>query len=83
MACEVRKDEEGMHRTPLCEMTTDDFYALASRCGLEIMESKIATSEQIHAAYLQTMRKGGADEFTEESLPTEPLVARKWKGEEE
>lgn len=56
IAAEVRKDEEGELRVPLAEMTTADFYALASRLNLPIVESKIA-SEQELSSHRQAMRR--------------------------
>lgn len=56
IAAEVRRDEEGELRVPIAEMTTADFYALASKLNLPIMESKIA-SEQELASHKQAMRR--------------------------
>jgi hypothetical protein len=56
IAAEVRKDEEGELRVPIAEMTTADFYALASRLNLPILDSKIA-SEQELASHRQAMRR--------------------------
>jgi hypothetical protein len=64
-ACEVRRDEEGEFRTPLAEMTTTDFYTLANRLGVAIMDGKDASKEEITATRLQ-MRKGMADEYLPE-----------------
>jgi hypothetical protein len=64
-ACEIRRDEEGEYRTPLAEMTTADFYTLANRLGIEIMEGKDASKEEIAATRLQ-MRRGMADEYLPE-----------------
>jgi len=56
IAAEVRKDEAGVMRVPLAEMTTTDFYALASKLNLPIVESQIA-SEQELASHRQAMRR--------------------------
>ena len=56
VAAEIRKDEEGELRVPLAEMTTADFYALASRLNLPILDSRIA-SEQELASHRQAMRR--------------------------
>ena len=56
IAAEIRKDEEGELRVPLAEMTVSDFYTLASRLNLPIMDSKIA-SEQELASHRQAMRR--------------------------
>ena len=64
-ACEIRRDEEGEYRTPLAEMTALDFYTLANRLGIEIMDGKDASREEIEATRLK-MRKGMADEYLPE-----------------
>lgn len=56
IAAEIRKDEEGEMRIPLAEMSTDDFYALASRLNLPVLDSKVA-SEQELASHRQAMRR--------------------------
>lgn len=57
IAAEVRRYEDGSEEhVPLLEMSTADFYALASRLNLPIEESKIAT-EQERAGYRQAMRR--------------------------
>jgi len=56
IAAEVRRDEEGELRVPIAEMTTADFYSLASRLNLPIMDSRIA-SEQELASHRQAMRR--------------------------
>ena len=59
MACEVRRDEEGAFRTPLAEMSASDFYLLASRMGLDIVESAVASeNDKIgHAMHLRRMQE--------------------------
>ena len=47
IACEVRRDGAEEYHAPLEEMTLAQFYALSSRTRLEILESHIATAEQI------------------------------------
>jgi hypothetical protein len=56
VAAEIRKDEEGELRVPLAEMDTDSFYRLAQRLNLPILDSKIA-SEQELASHRQAMRR--------------------------
>jgi len=56
IAAEIRKDEAGELRVPLAEMDTDSFYLLASRLNLPILDSSIA-SEQELASHRQAMRR--------------------------
>lgn len=56
IAAEVRRDEDGELRVPIAEMTTADFYSLASRLNLPIMDSKIATEQEL-ASHRQAMRR--------------------------
>lgn len=56
IAAEIRKDEEGELRVPLAEMDTDSFYRLAQRLNLPIMDSKIATEQEL-ASHRQAMRR--------------------------
>ena len=56
IAAEIRRDEEGELRVPLAEMSTTDFYALAARLNLPVLDSKIA-SEQELASHRQAMRR--------------------------
>lgn len=56
VAAEIRKDEEGELRVPLAEMDTDSFYRLAQRLNLPIMDSKIATKQEMDS-HRQAMRR--------------------------
>lgn len=56
IAAEVRRDEEGELRVPIAEMTTADFYSLASRLNLPILDSKIANEQEL-AGHRQAMRR--------------------------
>ncbi len=49
IAAEVRKDEEGELHVPLLEMSTDEFYTLASRLNLPVLDSKIASRAEMEA----------------------------------
>ena len=74
IAAEIRKDEEGELRVPLAEMTTADFYALASKLNLPILDSKIA-SEQELASHRQAMRRLAERSETAKELRNERTVA--------
>ena len=56
IAAEVRKDEEGELHVPLLEMSTDEFYTLASRLNLPVLDSKIATRQEMDS-FRQAMRR--------------------------
>jgi hypothetical protein len=73
IAAEIRKDEEGTLRVPLAEMTTADFYALASRLNLPILDSNIA-SEQELASHRQAMRRLAERQETAKELRSERAV---------
>lgn len=70
IAAEVRRDEEGELRVPIAEMTTADFYALASRLNLPILDSRIA-SEQELAGHRQAMRRLAERSETAKELRSE------------
>lgn len=74
IAAEVRRDEEGEIRVPLAEMTTSDFYTLAARLKLPILDSKIA-SEQELASHRQAMRRLAERAETAKELRSERELA--------
>lgn len=54
VAAEVRRDEEGEHRTPYVDLAGEPanvVRALAERCGLPILAGKAATREEIAMWY--------------------------------
>lgn len=77
VASEVRKDEAGTLRVPIGEMTTADFYALASRLKLEILPSKFASAHEMQS-FAQAQRRISERNETARTLRDE-REAEKWK----
>jgi hypothetical protein len=79
--CEVRRDELGEIRVPIVgEMTTDDFYALAARLGLEILPSKFATAQECESHRLHVRRMSERAEMARGLREERETPA--WKGGE-